>query len=76
MHYKESPLTAPLRAILAKRETGDTPFSPNGHLNAVLQGVGIAPDSTGGAITFTGADPIVPSVFRLGAAAGRYRSTP
>jgi crotonobetainyl-CoA:carnitine CoA-transferase CaiB-like acyl-CoA transferase len=70
MQYKESPLTAPLRAILAKRETGDTPFSPNGHLNAVLKGVGIAPESTGGSITFTGADPIVPSVFRLGAAAG------
>ncbi|WP_395401519.1 CoA transferase [Pseudoduganella sp. UC29_106] len=70
MQDKTSPLTAPLRAILAQRETGDAPFNINAHLNAVLEGIGIRPDSTGGSITFTGADPIVPSVFRLGAAAG------
>jgi crotonobetainyl-CoA:carnitine CoA-transferase CaiB-like acyl-CoA transferase len=70
MQHKESPLTAPLREILGRRETGGTPFNINAHLNAVLEGIGIRPDSTGGAINFTGADPIVPSVFRLGAAAG------
>jgi crotonobetainyl-CoA:carnitine CoA-transferase CaiB-like acyl-CoA transferase len=70
MSHNESTLTAPLRAILARRETGTTAFDINSHLNAVLNGIGIDPASTGGEITFTGADPIVPSVFRLGAAAG------
>jgi len=69
MQHKPS-LTAQLSAILARRETGGTPFNINAHLNAVLEGIGIRPESTGGAITFTGADPIVPSVFRLGSAAG------
>jgi hypothetical protein len=35
--------------------------------SALLEGVGLAPEDTGGAITFTGADPILPSNHRLGA---------
>src|SRR5271165_104582 len=34
---------------------------------ALLHGVGLAPEDTGGEITFTGQDPILPSNHRLGA---------
>lgn len=55
---------------IRNRIGADVDFPINDHLNRVLEGVGIPPASTGGAITFEGADPIVPSVFRLAAAAG------
>jgi crotonobetainyl-CoA:carnitine CoA-transferase CaiB-like acyl-CoA transferase len=55
---------------LRSRASGPVDFNIQAHLDEVLQSIGIARESTGGAITFEGADPIVPSVFRLGAAAG------
>lgn len=55
---------------LRNRISGASDFAIEDHLARVLEGVGIAPASTGGKITFEGADPIVPSVFRLAAAAG------
>ena len=63
-------LTGTLQQASRERTSGPSPFVLNDHLNRVLRGVGIPPESTGGAITFEGADPIVPSVFRLAAAAG------
>jgi hypothetical protein len=33
----------------------------------LLNGVGLDPEDTGGEVTFTGADPILPSKHRLGA---------
>jgi crotonobetainyl-CoA:carnitine CoA-transferase CaiB-like acyl-CoA transferase len=62
-------LTQTLHRALESRGSS-SPFVIHEHLNRVLRGVGIDPDSTGGSITFEGLDPIVPSVFRLGAAAG------
>src|SRR6266436_5457517 len=62
--------TASIKHALSTRAAAPVAFDINAHLNSVLNGVGIAPESTGGAITFEGADPIVPSVFRLAAAAG------
>ena len=64
------PVTAAIEGVLRQRIGGETDFPIREHLARVLEGVGIAPSSTGGAISFEGADPIVPSVFRLAAASG------
>ena len=63
-------LTATLCHTVRDRASGPVPFAIEDHLDKVLRGVGIAADSVGGAITFEGRDPIVPSVFRIASAAG------
>jgi crotonobetainyl-CoA:carnitine CoA-transferase CaiB-like acyl-CoA transferase len=62
--------TSIIQQAIRARATGPVPFDIHEHLDRVLAGVGIRRESTGGAITFEGADPIVPSVFRLASAAG------
>jgi crotonobetainyl-CoA:carnitine CoA-transferase CaiB-like acyl-CoA transferase len=63
-------ISAAIEVSLRSRASGPDSFDVHEHLEAILRGVGIAPESTGGVIGFEGADPIVPSVFRLAAAAG------
>ncbi|MCU1684712.1 MAG: biosynthetic enzyme [Amycolatopsis sp.] len=43
-------------------------YDPHAALAEVLAGIGMSPADTGGEITFLGADPVVPSTLRLGAA--------
>jgi crotonobetainyl-CoA:carnitine CoA-transferase CaiB-like acyl-CoA transferase len=62
------PLTERVRAATAKPATGDE-FDVAAELGEVLAGVGLAPADSGGRIEFTGADPVVASTLRLGAAA-------
>jgi crotonobetainyl-CoA:carnitine CoA-transferase CaiB-like acyl-CoA transferase len=62
--------TTSIESALRERVSSDLPFNLHEHLKRTLDWVGIDPASTGGSITFEGADPIVPSVFRLGAASG------
>jgi len=59
-----------IRGSLAHRITGAGGFDIHAPLREVLNGVGLAPEDAGGRIDFEGEDPIVPSVFRLAAAAG------
>jgi hypothetical protein len=49
--------------------TQDLTSSPDiyADFRELLGGVGLAPEDTGGEVTFTGADPILPSRHRLGA---------
>ncbi|MEU9117473.1 CoA transferase [Streptomyces sp. NPDC048483] len=63
-----SRLTDRLTAALAAPATDDA-FDPHSELAEVLAGIGMTPADTGGAITFRGADPVVRSTLRLGAAA-------
>ncbi len=49
-------------------KTGD--FDPGTHLEALLGEVGLTSADAGGAVTFSGRDPILPSPHRLGAAFG------
>ncbi|KAA9151165.1 carnitine dehydratase [Amycolatopsis acidicola] len=44
-------------------------FDPRAEFTEVLGGIGMSPADTGGEVTFTGADPVVPSTLRLGGAA-------
>ncbi|MBP2472141.1 crotonobetainyl-CoA:carnitine CoA-transferase CaiB-like acyl-CoA transferase [Crossiella equi] len=44
-------------------------FDPHAALDEVLDGLGMSAGDTGGRIEFVGADPVVPSPLRLGAAA-------
>jgi len=65
--------TASIRAALASPAASDgqaADFDPHMHLRSVLQGVGLSPEDSGGTIHFEGRDPIIPSVFRIAAAAG------
>jgi crotonobetainyl-CoA:carnitine CoA-transferase CaiB-like acyl-CoA transferase len=55
---------------LRRRETSADGFDIHAHLATLLRGIGLAPDAAGGTVRFEGADPIVPSVFRLASAAG------
>jgi hypothetical protein len=48
----------------------DDAFDPHAELADVLAGLGLSESSCGGRITFEGAEPVVPSTLRLGAAAG------
>jgi crotonobetainyl-CoA:carnitine CoA-transferase CaiB-like acyl-CoA transferase len=52
--------------------TLDTPkvsagFDINAEFRSVMHDLGLSPEDTGGSITFTGEDPIFPTVHRLGA---------
>ena len=59
-------LTAQLETILANRETSSA-FDFAGETAALLESIGASPGESGGALSFYGADPIVPSVVRFGA---------
>lgn len=63
-------MTAGIQAALRARSAGPGGFDIHAQLDRILSGVGLNRASTGGAVTFEGADPVVPSVFRLAAAAG------
>lgn len=45
----------------------DDHFDIHAELGEVLAGVGLSAEDSGGAVTFLGADPVVPSTLRLGA---------
>ncbi|WP_181783125.1 CoA transferase [Pseudonocardia pini] len=61
-------LTDRLRAAVAAPARDDA-FDPLAELTDLLAGLDMAPADAGGAITFRGADPVVPSTLRLGGAA-------
>ncbi|MEV5297630.1 CoA transferase [Amycolatopsis methanolica] len=61
-------LTDRITAAVAAPATSDE-FDPHAELTEVLAGIGMSPADTGGAITFRGADPVVPSTLRLGGSA-------
>ncbi|MEJ8846113.1 CoA transferase [Variovorax rhizosphaerae] len=63
-------ITEAIRRALAAPAAHADGFDPHAHLRSVLQGVGLAPEDSGGAIQFIGQDPILPSVFRIASAAG------
>jgi crotonobetainyl-CoA:carnitine CoA-transferase CaiB-like acyl-CoA transferase len=60
-------LTAKVAAAVARPVQHDG-FDPAVELAEILAGLGMSPTETGGRISFTGADPVVPSTLRLGAA--------
>ncbi|HZZ47942.1 MAG TPA: CoA transferase [Pseudonocardia sp.] len=60
-------LTARVASAVAQPAHHDG-FDPASELTEVLAGWGMSPAETGGRITFAGADPVVPSTLRLGAA--------
>jgi crotonobetainyl-CoA:carnitine CoA-transferase CaiB-like acyl-CoA transferase len=60
-------LTDRIAATVAHPATDDF-FNVHGALDEVLAGLGLSAEDTGGSITFEGADPVVPSPLRLGAA--------
>lgn len=62
-------LTARIEAAIAAPAAHDA-FDVHAELNAVLEDLGTDRTETGGRIDFVGADPVVPSTLRLGAAAG------
>src|SRR5260221_673664 len=47
--------------------TAATKFDIASELRALLKGIDLAPEDSGGKVTFAGEDPIFPSVHRLGA---------
>jgi crotonobetainyl-CoA:carnitine CoA-transferase CaiB-like acyl-CoA transferase len=65
-----SAATRAVEAALANRRSDAAGFDPFEHLGRVLGGVGLSPQDSGGRIDFIGRDPIIPSVFRIAAAAG------
>ncbi|MEU5304276.1 CoA transferase [Streptomyces noursei] len=62
-------LTDKITKAIATPATDDA-FDVHAETAEVLAGIGLKPQDTGGAITFQGADPVVPSTLRLGAASG------
>ncbi|MEP9394721.1 CoA transferase [Gordonia sp. VNQ95] len=62
-------LTERLRTAAATPATDDI-FDAGAEFEGVLSGLGMSPADTGGEVRFIGADPVVPSTLRLGAAAG------
>ncbi|WP_258081078.1 CoA transferase [Nocardia nova] len=62
----EVSLSDRLREAVSSPATDD--FDPHAEFGEVLAGIGMDPTDTGGSIEFIGADPIVPSALRLGAA--------
>ncbi|MCQ8773134.1 CoA transferase [Streptomyces telluris] len=62
-------LTDKITQAIAAPATDDA-FDVHSETAAVLAGIGLKPEDTGGAITYYGADPVVPSTLRLGAASG------
>jgi hypothetical protein len=65
----DSTTEAILRALAAPAVHANG-FDPHAHLCSLLQGVGLAPEDSGGAIQFTGQDPVIANVFRIASAAG------
>ncbi|RKN77397.1 carnitine dehydratase [Streptomyces klenkii] len=63
-------LTHKIKAALDKPVTGGTgdDFDIHTALDDVLGGVGLSEQDAGGTVSFTGADPVVPSALRLAAA--------
>jgi crotonobetainyl-CoA:carnitine CoA-transferase CaiB-like acyl-CoA transferase len=55
-------------AKAAANPATDDGFDPHAELSDVLAGLGMTTGDTGGTVTFRGADPVVPSTLRLGAA--------
>ncbi|WP_433783242.1 CoA transferase [Actinomycetospora sp. CA-101289] len=64
-----SALTARLEAAWAHPATGEGDLDPLAELDEVLAPLGLAAADAGGAVTLAGADPVVPSPVRVGAAA-------
>ena len=65
-----SATTRSILHALANRRSDAAGFDPLEPLGSVLRGIGLSPRDSGGSIEFAGRDPIVPSVFRIAAAAG------
>ncbi|MFC0112345.1 CoA transferase [Kibdelosporangium aridum] len=65
----ESPVTDRMRTAVANPITTDADFDPYAELDDILSGLGMSASDSGGRIEFRGADPVVPSVLRLGGAA-------
>ncbi|MDQ1648342.1 MAG: hypothetical protein QOG60_399 [Frankiaceae bacterium] len=63
------PLAARVRAAVGSFATDDV-FDVDAAFAELLAPVGLDPGDAGGTVAFTGADPVVPSTLRLGAAAG------
>jgi len=63
-------LVRKITSAIATPATTDAGFDIHAELGAVLATLGLRPDDGGGEVRFRGADPIVPSTLRLGAAAG------
>lgn len=64
-----SDLTSRLEEAWANPVTTDDTFDPLRELDDVLAPLGLSAAGTGGAVTLTGRDPVVPSPVRVGAAA-------
>ncbi|SHH31074.1 CoA transferase [Streptomyces sp. 3214.6] len=62
-------LTEKLESVLAHPATNDE-FNVHAELEEVLAGVGLSAADAGGTVTFRGADPVLPSPVRWGAACG------
>lgn len=62
-------LTDKISQAIAAPATDDA-FDVHAETADVLAGIGLKPEDTGGTITYYGADPVVPSTLRLGAASG------
>ncbi|WP_369355326.1 CoA transferase [Streptomyces sp. cg2] len=62
-------LTDRITRAIAAPATDDA-FDVHSETSEVLAGIGLKPQDTGGTISFRGADPVVPSTLRLGAASG------
>ncbi|MEU0969078.1 CoA transferase [Streptomyces sp. NPDC005917] len=60
-------LTDRIQKTIANPFTTDDGFDIHQALREVLASAGLRPEDSGGEITFIGADPIVPSIMRLGA---------
>ena len=56
--------------MMTSSETTTSRFDPAEHLDRLLAGTGLSAASAGGAVTFTGSDPILASRLRLGACIG------
>jgi crotonobetainyl-CoA:carnitine CoA-transferase CaiB-like acyl-CoA transferase len=63
-------LTSRIRATLSNPANVDGDFDIHAELDDILKPIGLSAGDCGGKVTFEGRDPIVPSVLRLGAAAG------
>jgi crotonobetainyl-CoA:carnitine CoA-transferase CaiB-like acyl-CoA transferase len=70
VEHRTPTLTDRIHRAVAAPATDGAGFDVHAELSEVLAGIGLSTRDTGGTITFRGADPIVPSTLRLGAAAG------
>ncbi|PRW63267.1 CoA transferase [Actinopolyspora mortivallis] len=66
---QEPELTRRIEQAITRPATDDA-FDVHTAFADVLTDLGMTPQDTGGRVTFHGADPVVPSTLRLGAAAG------